>query len=108
MKDNKTARTTACPGAKSAILLFSLNRMHVLHWLKDNQTALSSAVVAIVFNACMFSLSCNCVLTVVKYTDMLCCYVITFASDCVSGGKVCYPQLPCFLDKSYIIMCSTG
>jgi len=26
----------------------------------------------IVFNVCMFSLSCNCVLTVVKYTDMLC------------------------------------
>jgi len=33
----------------------------------------------IVFNACVFSLSCNCILTVVKYTDMLCyamlCYV---------------------------------
>jgi len=27
---------------------------------------------AIVFNVCMFLLSCNCVLTVVKYTDMLC------------------------------------
>jgi len=36
----------------------------------------------IVFNVCMFSLSCSCILTVVKYTDML-CYGLKILAACI-------------------------